>query len=366
MNGLALPVDYEAFLARYWQREALFIANGLPGFLPPLSADELAGIALEPEADARLVLQRGNSWGQQRGPFTEQDFQRDGAWSLLVQEVDQYSEEAAELLDILPFIPRWRINDVLMSYATEGGSAGPHFDRYDVFIIQGEGERRWRIGQRCDGETALQANEELQILADFQTVETHVMRCGDVLYIPPGVAHWGESLGESTSFSVGLRAPSMRDLLARWVDNRLDAMDPGALFADPRREAAVHAGEITAHDMDRARRQLQALFNFDDPDWFGEVITESLGADGADHAAPNRDCVLALTPGERLAWLRRDNALCVFAAGQSRHSAISAKALLEAFCQGERVAMREYALFDDHAALLQWLLERGTLQCHEH
>jgi 50S ribosomal protein L16 3-hydroxylase len=366
VNGLALPVDYETFLARYWQREPLFIPAGLPGFQPPLSADELAGIALDPAADARLVRQQGEDFSQCRAPLEESDLQQPGRWTLLVQEVDHFSDAAAELLGILPFLPRWRLNDVLMSYATDGGSAGPHFDRYDVFIVQGSGERLWRVGQRCDSDSRLRPGDELQILADFHTRDSFRMRCGDVLYLPPGVAHWGESIGESTSFSIGLRAPPLRDMLARWLDNRLETLDENLLFADPRREAAVHAGEITAHDLDRARQQLRALLDFDDPRWFGETITES----GDDPAAGDGDdglpaALLELAPGQRLAWLRQDADLLVFAAGQSRSFDPSLRPLLEALCSGEQLRREDDTRTAQARELLQWLLEQGTLHSYD-
>ena len=230
-----LAVDSVSFLKRYWQREPLYLPQGIDAFRPPADADELAGLALEPEVDARIISGSGAHWEARRGPFELEDLQRPGPWSLLVQAVDHYWEEAAELLCALPFLPRWRLSDVLMSYATDGGSAGPHYDQYDVFIIQGDGERHWRLGQRCDRDSPLMPMSELQLLAEFQDSAEYRMRCGDVLYIPPGVAHWGVSVGESTSFSIGLRAPRLADLLARWTDTQLERLDGSTAL--PRRRA---------------------------------------------------------------------------------------------------------------------------------
>jgi 50S ribosomal protein L16 3-hydroxylase len=361
--ALSLPIDYEDFLARYWQREALYIPQGVPGFQPPLDADELAGLALEPGVDSRIVSRQDGQWSQQRGPFETDDLQRGGSWSLLVNRVDHYYPAAAELFDLLPFLPRWRLDDVLMSYASAGGGAGPHFDLYDVFIIQGEGQRIWEIGQRCDGDSELIGDTDLKLLTAFHPRARHTLSCGDVLYIPPGIAHRGESVGESTSFSIGFRAPSLRDLLARWVDNRLEALPATQLLSDPRREAAVHAGEITRHDIERAQQQLIALMDLEDPRWLGEVLTER--SDEGSHTADidlQEPGSLRLVPGARLAWLRREDHLLVFASGESRSCPTALRDELETLGAGQRLDVFPGSSSSDMLDLLHWLIDSGTLQ----
>ncbi|HBX73989.1 MAG TPA: cupin, partial [Halieaceae bacterium] len=160
------------FLDRYWQREPLLLRAAVPGFVPPVSADELAGLAMEDEVESRIAECNGaadnaSSWQLHHGPFVASDFLRPHPWTLLIQRVDQLLDEVAELRRLTDFIPRWRLDDIMVSYATDGGGIGPHYDLYDVFLLQGEGERTWRIGQRCNADTPLLAHDDLKLLAHF-------------------------------------------------------------------------------------------------------------------------------------------------------------------------------------------------------
>src|SRR3990167_5289063 len=148
LNGKLTP---EQFLKRYWQREPVLLQQALPGFRDPITPEELAGLALEDEIEARLVFTKGKDWTLKPGPFQEKDFTSlaERNWTLLVQSVDQWVPAVKQLLQSVPFIPSWRVDDVMISYATQGGGVGPHFDYYDVFLVQGQGSRQWRIGQHC-------------------------------------------------------------------------------------------------------------------------------------------------------------------------------------------------------------------------
>lgn len=368
MRKPSLQIDAASFLSRHWQREHLLIAGGMAPFGAPADANELAGLAMEDEVDSRIVCQRSGHWHQDRGPFGDEDFERSEPWTLLVQSVDQHWDEAAELLFALPFLPQWRLDDVMMSYANDRGSAGPHYDNYDVFIIQGEGQRRWQIGQRCDNDTALLENTDLRLLASFECEQEYVMNTGDVLYIPPGVAHWGISIGESTSFSIGLRAPRLSDLLARWIDNRLTSVEDDWLLADPSREVLSRVGEISGQDLQRARLQLLALLDDeDDPRWFGETVT-AVGSgtgwrdDSGDLAEVTAKSCLLRCSGSRLAWHLGEGVLWVFSQGQSRSFPLQLQSLLEALCGAEQVSAADaLASHDQAAALLRWLLDEGTV-----
>lgn len=366
-----LTIDVEDFLARYWQREHLFIEKGLADFEPPIDADELAGLAMEDVVDARIVGCRSGVWSQIRGPFELDALQAPGAWSLLVQSVDHYWQEVSELFDAVPFVPRWRLDDVLMSYATDGGGAGPHFDNYDVFIIQGDGSRTWQLGQRCDSDSPLISNADIQLLAEFTTSAEYRLETGDVLYIPPGVAHRGVSHGESTSFSIGFRAPRLRDLLARWADNSLASPESAGLLSDAGRERAQRPGEVTRNDLQLARDQLGALLSAHDPRWFGEAITESGGSAQSGlrtESPPNVQRMLesgealVAVPGALIAWFDCDDgSLLVFAAGNSFAVSDSLRAQVEKLCVGEALLMDAVAENEGLGELLQWLLEHGSL-----
>ena len=211
-----LPAN--TFLSEYWQRKPLLLRSTTQDFTLPLNGDELAGLSLEPDVEARLVQGNGQSQTPYRlthGPFTEQDFARlpEQDWTLLVQAVDLWAPEFRTLLDRFDFLPPWRLDDIMASYAVTGGSVGPHFDLYDVFLVQAQGQRRWRIGQVCDSETPLQAHEDLSLLAQFEVQEEWLLNPGDVLYIPPHVAHWGIAETPGITLSVGFRAPTPADLM---------------------------------------------------------------------------------------------------------------------------------------------------------
>ena len=150
---LELNLDREDFLARYWQSKPLLIRNALDRFKPPLSSHALAGLALEDDVESRIVEFSDKQWLLHHGPFCNADFQRDTPWTLLVQAVDHFIPEVAALRKLVDFLPRWRVDDVMVSYAVDGGSVGPHYDNYDVFLLQGEGQRLWKLGQFCDADT---------------------------------------------------------------------------------------------------------------------------------------------------------------------------------------------------------------------
>jgi 50S ribosomal protein L16 3-hydroxylase len=370
-----LTIDVEGFLARHWQREHLFIENGLADFEPPVDADELAGLAMEAGVDARIVGCRNGVWSQTRGPLELDALQAPGAWSLLVQSVDHYWQEVSELFDAVPFVPRWGLDDVLMSYATDGGGAGPHFDNYDVFIIQGDGSRTWQLGQRCDSDSPLISDSDVQLLAEFATSAEYRLETGDVLYIPPGVAHRGVSHGESTSFSIGFRAPRLRDLLARWADNSLSSPASAGLLSDAGREPAQRPGEVTRNDLQLARDQLGALLSAHDPRWFGETITENGGSAQSGLSTQSPGDVLSIlesggalvpVPGARIAWFDCGNgSLLVFAAGNSVAVSESLRTQVETLCLGETLLVGAAAENEGLEVLLQWLLEHGSLMPDE-
>lgn len=374
MGAYELKLDVDEFLRKHWQREHLFIAQGFEHFHPPADANELAGLAMEPGVDSRIVSNTlgpaagsdTTAWQQAQGPFTEESYERVGAWTLLVQSVDQCWDEAAALLQSVAFLPNWRLDDIMMSYANDGGSAGPHFDNYDVFIIQGSGQRRWQIGGRCDDSSELLETPDLKLLASFEPEHEYLMNAGDVLYVPPGVAHYGTSVGESTSFSIGFRAPRQSDLLARWTDNRLNTLKNDALFKDPSRERATRSGEITAADLRRAREQLMLLLDEEDPRWFGEAITDPGNAlEHSNDDAPtleNGDGWILRAPGSRLAWHTGNNELLVFAQGGSLAVPAGLQALVESLCDSREVRLdRALRSVEGAPELLRWLYEEGVI-----
>jgi len=258
MSARELKFDKETFLAQYWQRKPLLIRNAIAGFETPLPADELAGLALEEDIESRIIEYRDNQWRLDHGPFTGKDFHRDTPWTLLVQAVDHVIPAVAELRKLVDFLPQWRVDDVMVSYAVDGGSVGPHYDNYDVFLLQGEGERRWRLGQYCDAGSPLLAHPELRILSEFNCTREYLLGPGDILYVPPGLAHWGVAQGECTTFSIGFRAPRVNDMVSRWADCLLEHLDPELFYSDSHIEPVTRAGEIRPQDLARVRAQVNS------------------------------------------------------------------------------------------------------------
>ncbi|WP_041523026.1 cupin domain-containing protein [Gilvimarinus agarilyticus] len=274
----SIPIS--EFLSRYWQREAVFLPQALPDFSSPLSPDELAGLALEDEIESRLVIDSDEApWQLKTGPCTEQDFTRLPAerWSLLVQAVDHWVPEVADLLERFRFIPNWRLDDVMVSYAPTGGSVGPHFDYYDVFLVQGAGCREWQIGQACDSTSERVSGTELNILRDFTPSATYIAKPGDVLYIPPGTAHWGTSLDDNCmTFSIGFRAPSEADIIGEFGQYLCTSLSNDIRYRDPQIQATQTPGAIDAEVVRQIVATLSKHLTSDNvAQWFGRYMTEA-------------------------------------------------------------------------------------------
>lgn len=268
--------DRERFLTQYWQRQPLLIEHALPDFTCPLSPDELSGLSLDADVESRLIENCAGRWEVEHGPFTEHSFDRDNFWTLLVQAVDHFVPAVADLRSLINFLPQWRMDDVMVSYAPDGGSVGPHYDNYDVFLVQGLGQREWRLGQYCSTEEPLLEHDELHILKEFRERERHLLNPGDILYVPPRLAHWGIARGDCMTFSIGFRAPRLNDMLGRWTDQILENMDPELFYRDPMDKSMPRPGEINAQSISEAYNLLQRtlLAQMSSPTWFGELVTE--------------------------------------------------------------------------------------------
>lgn len=269
--------DIDMFLRDYWQKKPLLIKSPWQSWNAPLEPDDLAGLACEESVESRIVTQTGkrDGWKLEHGPFPETRFNQLGEkqWTLLVQAVDHYVPEVAALIEPFRFIPNWRIDDIMVSYAADGGGVGPHFDQYDVFLIQGLGKRRWQIGGLCDENTELLPNEELRLLANFDVIDEWVCEPGDILYVPPGIAHNGVAIGDdSMTYSVGFRAPSRSELIGYWADDLLEELNVDDRYSDPILKTQGNPGEISADAIDRLHRMITEKIGDRDAfaSWFGK------------------------------------------------------------------------------------------------
>ena len=233
-------------MRRHWQREPLVLRAAFPRFSDPLSPAQVLALARSPDAVSRLVERRGRSWHVEHGPFGRSRLERLPArgWTLLVQDANHFSSRADALLARFDFIPHARIDDVMVSYAVPGGGVGPHVDSYDVFLVQGRGRRRWRISRQRD--LALVPGLDLKILARFAPRDEWVLEPGDILYLPPGVAHEGVAETECLTWSIGFRAPSDRELVAAFLDFLNERLAPEGHYGDAASAPARHPGEVPA------------------------------------------------------------------------------------------------------------------------
>ncbi|WLD56631.1 cupin domain-containing protein [Salinispirillum sp. LH 10-3-1] len=271
----------EEFLRDYWQKKPCLFRQALPDFHSPLSPDELAGLALEDEIESRLVIEHGDTpWQLRRGPFSEDDFARlpESNWTLLVQAVDQWVPEVKVLLEEFSSLPSWRLDDIMISFAPQGGSVGPHFDQYDVFLVQVEGDRHWDIGQMCDHTTALHPDSDLKIITELARTDGWDLNPGDVLYLPPGLAHHGVALNNCLTYSVGFRAPDAVEAL-QGLAQRLD-LEPDVdslRYSDTDLGIDEPSHTITPEALTRLRALLKRATGRDEAlaDWLGAYMTQN-------------------------------------------------------------------------------------------
>lgn len=364
-----LRLDVDTFLARHWQREPLLIRGALTDFTPPIDAHELAGLAMEDGVESRIIEYVDPQWQLHQGPFAEGEFHRATPWTLLVQAVDHHVPEVARLRTLLDFLPRWRVDDVMVSYAVDGGSVGPHYDNYDVFLLQGEGQRRWRVGQRCDQRSPLLAHPQLRILAEFETQEEYLLEPGDMLYLPPGVAHWGIAEGACTTFSLGFRAPRMQDLVARFCDAVIDCIGDEQFYTDPGLTAAKRPGEIRYEDLQRVMDQVNTALQMKvGTRWLGELVTEPryepFPQDDelveALHELRDGHCTVMLDTASRLAWQELATCVVVYANGESRDFSLALLPMLLNLCSEQYLPPGCYCE-PEPLGLLEYLLQTGCV-----
>jgi|TARA_B110000902_G_scaffold264270_1_gene345294 50S ribosomal protein L16 3-hydroxylase len=273
-------ISAQQFLNEYWQQKPLLVRNAFPNWENPLLPDELAGLACEQNIESRVITgsRATNQWNVITGPFQDDSFTKLGEqdWTLLVQATDQWVPEVEQLKQPFRFIPDWRMDDVMTSFAAPNGSVGPHYDQYDVFLIQGDGQRRWRLGQHCDSNTELLANNEVKILKYFQGTEDWTLNPGDLLYVPPGLAHWGTAITPCMTYSVGFRGPSHAELLVNYSDEVISHLDESMRYSDIGHASQDNPGEITAQSLTEIKTIINQLITNDDllAEWFGRYVTE--------------------------------------------------------------------------------------------
>lgn len=352
-SGQPLGMPPARFLRDYWQKRPLLIRGAFAGFNNPVAPDDLAGLACEEMALSRIAIHepKKDRWTLRTGPFAEGDFATlpKTHWTLLVQDVDKWDADVAALLAHFRFLPSWRVDDVMISYAEDGGSVGAHVDQYDVFLLQGLGRRRWQIDERPDAPKAFREDADLKLLRDFSPTHDWLLEPGDMLYLPPGVPHHGVAVGPCMTYSIGMRAPSQAELFVDFAETFAEMLPEESRLSDADLAPARDDGEIDDAAIARVMRAMPWV-RFDatesegkkreqDPadcsgevsssmlrTWFGRFITRYRSAqfaapppraptEAAFAQARDRGARVRRNPWSRVAWLRESRGATLFVAG---------------------------------------------------
>lgn len=374
--------DVQDFLANYWQKKPLYIPQLIPGFKDPISPEELAGLAMEADCESRLLEgTEPDSWKLSQGPFTESRFTElpDDGWTLLVQAVDQWNEPVFDLKQLFQFLPQWRIEDVMVSFAANGAGVGPHFDYYDVFLVQGSGERNWQIGSKYSSKSKLKNCSGLSILEEFEAVSDYTLQAGDALYVPPQYAHWGKSQQRSLCYSIGCRAPSAAEILEGYSDFMIDRCEPEDRYTDPMAQMPKRRGEIDTQSVSSSFKSLvQKIDNEENYyRWFGQFATRPKiqnSISGPEQAYTETElmadltgsAVIAINPSSRFSFLelKPGGKTLLFVDGESTDLAPQLSWLAHSLCKAPEISrqdMKKIAQAPESLKYILRLLNQGSL-----
>ena len=260
-NNLTLlgGLSVKEFLRDYWQKKPLLVRRAIPGFTGLLNPQQLIALACSPEAQSRLVTNKRGLWRLQQGPFETKDFSGldKTKWTTLVQGVNHTLPQAAELIKQFSFIPHARLDDLMVSYAPKDGGVGPHFDSYDVFLLQGLGHRRWQISEKTD--RTLIEGAPLRLLQNFTVEHEWVLEPGDMLYLPPHWAHNGIAEDDCMTYSIGFRTPSYQELGEQFLVYLQDNLCLDGMYADPGLKAQTHPSEISADMLQQVEQAIKQI-----------------------------------------------------------------------------------------------------------
>lgn len=339
-------INSEIFLNEYWQKKPLLIRQAFPDFDNPLDANELAGLACEEDVPSRLIHHNSDeSWTCEHGPFDEETLSKlpTSDWSLLVSDIEKHLPEFVQYIEPFRFIPDWRIDDLMISYAPTGGSVGPHTDLYDVFLLQTSGARSWGFGDSPIEEMELIPDLDLKILRQFTASQTHTLHAGDLLYLPPSIPHYGISEDmQCMTWSFGFRAPSAAAMAEDFGRFIADRTSDSALYRDPNLAVQANPGEITAKALDQLITMLKDTMNTDETlfaEWIGRFLTESGNSEEHDNSPTSLSLTDTLQQHEtvarctqsRLAYISGEELCNLFANGRMYGST---RELAETICNG--------------------------------
>ncbi|WP_329417081.1 cupin domain-containing protein [Acinetobacter indicus] len=370
-------ITAEQFLAEYWQKKPLLVRNALPEIANILEPSDVMELALDENISARLIKQKDrdpNQWSVKSSPLLKADFQKmPKLWTLLVQAVDHYSFDLAELWKKFPFIPQWRRDDIMVSYAPKGGSVGKHFDFYDVFLVQGYGHRRWQLGQMCDAETEFVPGQPLKLLPEMDVNFNEVLAPGDLLYVPPGLSHYGVAEDDCLTFSFGFRMPNISDMMDRVSDKFSDNQLLKNPLQDLIRDQISPIGQITQPELEYLKAELLAQLHnstvledaimslMSEPKYPDNIPeAEEIGTGDLEDAL-DQGYQLILEPASRLLYTEEDGELLFWANGEGLYISDEFAPLLKQIADGELVELNEDLYHEDILEDVAQLLNDSVL-----
>ena len=362
----------EQFLSEYWQKKPLLVRNAMPEIASLLEPNDVMELALEEHVTARLIKQKDrdpNQWSVKSSPLLKADFQKmPKLWTLLVQAVDHYSFDLSALWKKFPFIPQWRRDDIMVSYAPQGGSVGKHFDFYDVFLVQGYGHRRWQLGQMCDTETPFVPGQPLKLLPEIEVDFDEVLAPGDLLYVPPGLAHYGVAEDDCLTYSFGFRMPNISDMMDRVGDKFSENETLRNPLLDIIRDQVGAIGEVSSNELEYLKEHIMqqlhnsnvledAIMSLMSEPKYPENLPEAeeIGTGDLEEAL-DQGYSLMLEPASRLLYTETDGDVLFWANGEGVCISETFTAKLKQLADGEALLFGEdFAdedILEDVAALL--------------
>ncbi|MBO1531952.1 cupin domain-containing protein [Psychrobacter sp. F1192] len=379
---LCLPdsMTPEQFLNEYWQKKPLLIRQGLPQLIGMFEPEDMLGLALDEDASARLLTQAATKqadtpqWQLKKSPLTESDFDSLPAqWTVLVQNMEQWSPELGQLWQAFDFIPQWQRDDIMVSYAPKGGSVGKHYDDYDVFLAQGYGHRRWQLGRFCDKNTEFVADEPIRIFDDMgEIIFDEVLEAGDVLYVPPKLSHFGVAQDDCLTFSFGCRRPNLMQIIDSLAD--VATNDSGLFIPMLLPQTLQPSGELQAHSIEAIKDQLlQLLQSGHGNDMIAQAVSEVVSKRQYDVLVPEEvmdtdELMQALADGatlqadysNRLLYNQTDDGIAVYANGQRLDEIDEVvTAILVRLADGELLQHKDVTAIDPDD-LMEWV-ENGWI-----
>lgn len=365
-------ITAEQFLSEYWQKKPLLVRNAMPEIASLLEPNDVMELALEEHVTARLIKQKDrdpNQWSVKSSPLLKADFQKmPKLWTLLVQAVDHYSFDLSALWKKFPFIPQSRRDDIMVSYAPQGGSVGKHFDFYDVFLVQGHGHRRWQLGQMCDAETVFVPGQPLKLLPEIEVNFDEVLAPGDLLYVPPGLAHYGVAEDDCLTYSFGFRMPNVSDMMDRVGDKFSENETLRNPLLDIIRDQVGAIGEVSSNELEYLKEHIMqqlhnsnvledAIMSLMSEPKYPENLPEAeeIGTGDLEEAL-DQGYSLMLEPASRLLYTETDGDVLFWANGEGVCISEAFTAKLKQLADGEALLFGEdfadEEILEDVAALL--------------